>query len=150
MVDKNDNLLKGNPETMFKSGRNAAENGRKGGLKSGEAYKKKKELKERIELALELFTAKHIDEANNEQEAMLIELLGIDVYTYMKASFDVLSDAKTTMHGIQGIWDRTEGKPQQPKQAIEHSGNIGGAVVVPQGVSSAEEWEKEHGGSDKN
>ena len=36
-----ENLKKGNPETQFKSGRSAVEAGRKGGLNSGKAKKKK-------------------------------------------------------------------------------------------------------------
>ena len=40
------NLLRGNPATQFKSGRNAVENGRKGGIASGEVKKKKKTLQE--------------------------------------------------------------------------------------------------------
>lgn len=42
----NDNLLKGNPDTQFKSGRLAAEMGRRGGIANGEAHKKRKAFKE--------------------------------------------------------------------------------------------------------
>lgn len=41
---QNANLLKGNPETQFKSGPKAAEAGRKGGIQSGIAKRKKKSL----------------------------------------------------------------------------------------------------------
>ena len=40
------NLKRGNPETHFKSGREAVENGRKGGIASGEAKRRKKTLSE--------------------------------------------------------------------------------------------------------
>lgn len=40
------NLKKGNPDTQFKSGREAVENGRKGGIASGEAKRRKKNLAE--------------------------------------------------------------------------------------------------------
>lgn len=42
----NGNLLHGNPATQFKSGQNASENGRKGGIASGEAKRKKKTMSE--------------------------------------------------------------------------------------------------------
>lgn len=41
---QNENLKRGNPETQFTSGREAAENGRKGGIASGIAKRKKKTL----------------------------------------------------------------------------------------------------------
>lgn len=43
------NLKKGNPDTQFKSGRKAAENGKKGGIASGKAKREKKALKETLE-----------------------------------------------------------------------------------------------------
>ena len=46
------NLKKGNPETQFKSGQNAVENGRKGGIASGETKRRKREAKEIIEIFL--------------------------------------------------------------------------------------------------
>ena len=44
-----ENLKKGNPETQFKSGRKAVEAGRKGGKKSGEAKKKKADIKATVQ-----------------------------------------------------------------------------------------------------
>ena len=38
------NLKRGNPETQFKSGREAVENGRKGGIASGESKREKKTI----------------------------------------------------------------------------------------------------------
>ena len=43
-----ENLKKGNPETQFRSGREAVENGRKGGIASGEARRERKLIKDRI------------------------------------------------------------------------------------------------------
>ena len=47
------NLLKGNEETQFKSGREAAEAGRKGGVASGKSKRAKKSLKELAKLISE-------------------------------------------------------------------------------------------------
>lgn len=64
-----DNLLKGNPETQFKSGRSAAENGRKGGIAAGAARRKKRDIKKSIEdRVFEVYT----DKSGNKLE-------GIDV-----------------------------------------------------------------------
>lgn len=45
----NENLKKGNPETQFKSGQQAVEAGRKGGLNSGKAKKKKADIKATVQ-----------------------------------------------------------------------------------------------------
>lgn len=43
-----DNLKKGNPETYFRSGREAVENGKKGGKASGKARRENRLIKEAI------------------------------------------------------------------------------------------------------
>ena len=43
------NLLRGNPDTQFQSGRRAAEMGRKGGIASGEAKRKKRDIRKALE-----------------------------------------------------------------------------------------------------
>ena len=50
---REDNLLNGNPETQFKSGREAVENGRKGGVASGVERRRRKTFKEALLLALQ-------------------------------------------------------------------------------------------------
>lgn len=42
------NLLRGNPETQFKSGQEAAEAGRKGGIESGKSKRRAKTFKESL------------------------------------------------------------------------------------------------------
>jgi hypothetical protein len=48
------NLKRGNPETQFKSGREAVENGRKGGIASGKAKREKKTVQMILEKFLEM------------------------------------------------------------------------------------------------
>lgn len=64
-----ENLLHGNPETQFKSGEQAAEYGRRGGIASGKAKKEKKLFREEIEKklgqSLESMVDAMINEANN-------------------------------------------------------------------------------------
>lgn len=50
----NGNLKRGNPETQFKSGQQAVESGRKGGIASGEAKRRKRDAKEIIEIFLSM------------------------------------------------------------------------------------------------
>lgn len=45
----NDNLKRGNPETQFKSGREAAEAGRKGGIAAGAARRRKRDIRKSLE-----------------------------------------------------------------------------------------------------
>ena len=47
------NLKRGNPDTQFKSGRNAAEAGRKGGKASGESRARKKTMKDAAQAILD-------------------------------------------------------------------------------------------------
>ena len=47
------NLLKGHEPTQFKSGREAVENGRKGGIASGEARRERANLRKMLQVALE-------------------------------------------------------------------------------------------------
>lgn len=54
MMANEQNLIKGNPKTQFSSGREAVENGKKGGLKSGEVRRKRKAMKEQMEMLLTL------------------------------------------------------------------------------------------------
>ena len=44
----NENLLQGNPETQFESGREAAESGKLGGIASGKARREKKAMKDTL------------------------------------------------------------------------------------------------------
>lgn len=46
------NLLRGNPATQFKSGKQAVENGRKGGIRSGEVRRERAMMKQELEAML--------------------------------------------------------------------------------------------------
>ena len=63
-----ENLKKGNPETQFRSGRQAVENGKKGGTASGKARKKKADIKRVIQSILsETYTDKEGIEKTGEE-----------------------------------------------------------------------------------
>ena len=59
------NLLKGNPETQFKSGREAVDAGRKGGIASGESKRARKTLRAELEALLAVHP---IDKDGKESE----------------------------------------------------------------------------------
>lgn len=50
------NLLRGNPATQFKSGQQAVENGRKGGIRSGEVRRERAMMKQELEAMLKRTT----------------------------------------------------------------------------------------------
>ena len=50
------NLLRGNPATQFKSGKQAVENGRKGGIRSGEVRRERAMMKQELEAMLKQTT----------------------------------------------------------------------------------------------
>ena len=95
-----DNLKKGNPETQFKSGRQAVENGRKGGKASAKSKREKKALKETLEELLSMplkdGTVANIDEIGSiaeingknitMQEAIILSMLNKAVKGNVRAA----------------------------------------------------------------
>ena len=81
------NLKKGNPDTQFKSGREAVENGRKGGKKKGENYRKRKEFKEAIKLALTVVVEEDKSVQDKGIEALMKKFMSGDV-----KAFEVIRD----------------------------------------------------------
>lgn len=79
----NENLKKGNPDTQFRSGREAVENGRKGGKASGVSRGFKSTLKRKFRENPELYeefadmlTNEALNEKNLKAAEMLIDLMG--------------------------------------------------------------------------
>lgn len=68
-IANTDNLKKGNPATQFKAGREQAEKARKAGIKSGEAKRRKKGIREAMQALLD--TEYHLkDKATGEIKTM--------------------------------------------------------------------------------
>ena len=98
---------------------------RRGGIKSGVARKKKKELKERFKLGLEIFTelkARELKLNGNEEAAKIVKEIGLETFTFL----DILQDEKNSpqikLQAINDILDRVEGKATQ-KSVIDASVN---------------------------
>ena len=96
-----------------------------GGIKSGVARKKKKELKERFKLGLEIFTelkARELKLNGNEEAAKIVKEIGLETFTFL----DILQDEKNSpqikLQAINDILDRVEGKATQ-KSVIDASVN---------------------------
>lgn len=69
------NLKRGNPATQFKSGREAAEAGRKGGKKSAENRKRKRELRETL---MDLLNAKY--EGKGGEKRTGVEIIALELF----------------------------------------------------------------------
>ncbi len=86
-----------------------------GGKKSVEARRKKKNLKERFKIGLEIFSemkAKRLKELGDDEGAEIVKEIGIEIYTLL----NIVSEEKnsqTKISAINDILDRTEGKPVQ-------------------------------------
>jgi hypothetical protein len=87
-----------------------------GGKKSGEVRKKKKDLKERLKLGLEIFTemkANKLKELGNDEGAKIVKEIGIETYTLLDIVSDEKNNSQVKLSAINDILDRTEGKPIQ-------------------------------------
>ena len=114
------NLLRGNPESQFKSGREASENGRKGGIKSGEAKRQRRTLKEQMELLLSL-------PVKDESTKGFIESLGIDPEMIDNATAITLSMYQEALKGNTKAYELirdTLGEKPTDKLSIEEAPQI--------------------------
>jgi hypothetical protein len=96
-----------------------------GGIKSGEVRRKKRDLKERFKLGLEIFTelkARELKINGNEEAAKIVKEIGLETFTFL----DILQDDKNSpqikLQAINDILDRVEGKATQ-KSVIDASVN---------------------------
>lgn len=88
----------------------------KGGLKSGEVRKKKKELKERFKLGLEIFTKLKADQFKkdgNKQAAEIVKEIGLEVFTFLDILNNDKDNSLVKLQAVNGVLDRLEGKATQ-------------------------------------
>lgn len=86
-----------------------------GGKKSVEARRKKKDLKERFKIGLEIFSemkAKKLKELGDDEGAEIVKEIGIETYTLLNIVSEE-ENSQTKISAINDILDRTEGKPVQ-------------------------------------
>lgn len=81
----NENLKRGNPDTQFKSGRNAVENGRKGGIANGEACRMRKSMLKILSLPLKSGDVMGIEEMQSVAEANGVNLTVEDAINLAQA-----------------------------------------------------------------
>lgn len=117
MVDKRNTHAGIKNLKPFKKGEERARKmGAKGGKKYGELSKKKKDLKERLKIGLEIFTemkAKKLKELGNDEGAKIVKEIGIETYTLLDIVSDEKNNSQVKLSAINDILDRTEGKPIQ-------------------------------------
>lgn len=86
-----------------------------GGKKSVEARRKKKDLKERFKIGLEIFSemkAKKLKELGDDEGAEIVKEIGIETYTLLNIVSEE-ENSQIKISAINDILDRTEGKPVQ-------------------------------------
>lgn len=95
------NLKRGNPDTQFKSGQNAVENGRKGGIASGEAKRRKKTMRE-------LAQALSVAEIKDERARKSLKQLGFEDEELTNNALVVGSVLKAATKGSIAAVDKWE------------------------------------------
>lgn len=122
--------------------------GRKGGLASVASRRAKKNLSERIKLALTISTNENLKSIKREikdcwpnrrmkdnktllktliAQAKTIRECGIDVYNILKIA-ERPESQEIGMKAASMLWDREEGKPVQ-SQNVNHAGEIKGKTI---------------------
>ncbi len=79
----------------------------KGGQASGEARRKKRDLKEKLAVALEYITSEKIKQTPDKKLKSIIKNIGYDVYVLLKEI------EGGNLQAIDRAWDRLYGKPLQ-------------------------------------
>lgn len=79
----------------------------KGGHASGEARRKKRDLKEKLAVALEYITSEKIKQTPDKKLKSIIKNIGYDVYVLLKEI------EGGNLQAIDRAWDRLYGKPLQ-------------------------------------
>lgn len=80
---------------------------RKGGLASGEVRRKKRDLKEKLAVALEYITSEKIKQTPDKKLKSIIKNIGYDVYVLLREI------EGGNLQAIDRAWDRLYGKPLQ-------------------------------------
>lgn len=132
----NNNLLQGNPDTQFTSGRVAVENGKLGGEARAENIKKQKQYKDQLKIVIgigqqgTLAQAKEklqeLEKSNNQdlsidqrdekiniykQTIEMIEQGGLIAYQHVMIAINKKVKTETRLKALETIVDRLEGKP---------------------------------------
>lgn len=90
-----------------------------GGLASVKARREKKELKEKLIIALDYITKIKADQAKDENLKNIIQEIGFDSYIVLKEI------EKGNLNAVDRVWDRIYGKAMQPSET-----NITGAIAT--------------------
>jgi hypothetical protein len=131
-VADNGNLLHGNPETQFESGRTAVESGRLGGIASGKAKREKKAMKDTLATLLSMPLKDGM--ADDIEEIQSIASLNGKNITVQEAI--MLAQIKKAVKGdtraAEFVRDSSGNKP---KEGVEISGDINNPLA---GLSTEE------------
>ena len=118
------------------------EEGRKGGIRSGQVRKKKKELKERLKLAFEILDEKVASEIKDEVVSKFIKEHGSDVYNAWKITNDARSTPSEKLTAMKLIWSYEHGMPVQRNEMTGKDGEPLSIKIIEQDKGLIEEIAK--------
>ena len=105
-----------------RSKKEARENGKLGGIISGKVRKEKKELKEQLDMVINILTSKELNKQNlSETEKYILQNSNILVYELVKTALKGKSNT-IRLKAIQEILNRLYG---MPNQKIEQKNSMG-------------------------
>lgn len=95
---------------------------RKGGKKKAENERKRKAIKEQIELGLDFLKNKHI--AENPHLKEILTLIDLPTLELLKIIQEGVADPQHKLKAISMVFDRTEGKPKSQDEQKDTTINI--------------------------
>ena len=119
------NLLKGNPATQFKAGPKQAEIARQGGIASGKAKKREKDIKKAFEYLNNCKTDESVAELERLGKTALAEQLdfsGWIAFKMMEIANNKNVKFEIRIKVLQDIMNRMYGKPVETQQLLTPEG----------------------------
>lgn len=112
MANKNPKIYKA---TQFRTGNEQVKNAKKAGIKSGEVRRAKKELKEQLQIAIDIYTKKLLNDPNITEEQKEILKSGSDILVLelIQTALNKKVKHETRLKANDMIMDRMYGKPKQ-------------------------------------
>jgi len=100
------------------------ESARKAGTASGKARKEKKELKEKLEIALDLINISVLKKTKDKESANILTETDILVLKLFKIVANRKQKSETVLKAIGMIWERLYGAPKQTIENKNQNFNI--------------------------
>lgn len=112
-----ENLIPANKRSQAE----ASELGRKGGIKSGEVRRMKRDFKKRLQMGIDTITKNAKTEAIKQKKkdvADTIDEIGYEVYSLLEIATSKKIKAELRLKALTDIIDRLHGKPTQKNEIV--------------------------------